>query len=725
MRSCLQSSEKQSKSLINIEYLESNKSCKLVLCFIGDVQETRHTKQQWRDRLSAIGARNKQSLTQTPAASTVASAAVKQETNAASATAAPRVHVPLAVLQSRAACLASDSHLRSLHTQLVREARCVTEEEFWQRRDRSLARSSQQLNDARQSVGLSSTLPPTIDQLIAEQERQHSQSQATSTSSSTATTFRMSLTPQMQHSVFTHEPHVKAAFDQLVVNEKRMDAAVFWQKYFAARAVHQGRAQQQPAATNTIGGKRQPTSNAKANANANANAADIASKAWSETIDRERAAAKAAEDQRSASEAEAATSSMPPSTSRRMRKVQAEIDPSIDLTSADADDAIVRADGDAEQWSVTATVQGSAGRSARAQQQTQLLRLYNQHGTLLMANRHKDTQQSASGVKRTATQAELDKPLVTVKTEPPAVDSHDASSPHQRSYQDRLASDYAFDDLALDKPAQFNELHIKREADDEHHPSGPVPAPVAIAAPSANGDAKPSAMSDIASLLAPLPLSATHHLRLPLSSASRSTLLSISSVSRAMSAAARATKLTEQKRGSSASTSIDQSVQARFIYSTTDTESDIVVPSEFESELARHTLLVSELLTHFWSCFPVQQVQSRLEKLHRVKTALDSSYQKMRDMTQFLANTGDGPLAIMLRPLQAACEKCHLHYVAFEHRQQQQNAANRNKQQQHQPHTNNAATSTPQAAALAAAQLRRQRQANASQAKPPIAIAVQ
>ena len=555
------------------------------------------------------------------AASSTASSAPTHNTSATSTTAsvtAPpttTTTISLSMLETRASLLTRLPHLKQLHSDLVLRS-ILSEEEFWSTPSHAELIRRERDASSGQQKGLSSAMAADIT--------------PTAVSSSSV---HFKVDANIMHAIFLHSPAVHKAYQQLV--PVKMTEKEFWTKYFRSRYVHAGRA----ALASDDRGKNASADEAKADT-------------FTATID---AAEKvAAEDE--------ARQSGP--NERRVKSLIAgkHIDPSVDLTSADANDAVMEGQPGIlnHDHSVSEAGRGGAKLSKKSRAQMELMRKYNRHGMLVLDT----TAGKAGGAQPDAQPA------------PAAAGVQFISGDDQR-YHQRLNDSLTLTDLLEEVAVEYEVLPLQRNGFFAESGGGGAAGrgvkgeqdeeEAGKAVRSFNrevGEWRREAVRDA----------------LPLPSQALVVLQEVSLASRAMN---RAATLSEQIHARQQTTTIDAdgslasdatvpssasaglpAAPTAVIFSTTD-GGDTVIPEAFQLQLRKHFVTCQELFRHFYACFPVQ-TEAKRSKLQRIKLAIDSAYQGLLLLKGDCNRQGQAALVPLLQPLMSSVETAHSLYVKWQ-----------------------------------------------------------
>ena len=538
----------------------------------------------------------------------------------------PTTTISLATLEVRAALLARHPHLKQLHSDLVAKG-IISEEEFWSSPSHAELVRRESDASSHQQRGLSSAMAAEIAPSV------------------TSTSVHFKVDANVMHAIFLHSPAVHRAYGQLVPTQ--MSEVAFWTRYFKSRYVHAGK-----NALLTGADRGKPAA---------ADSAAESGDSFTRTID---------DAEKKVEEEEAKTYG---GNERRVKAViqRKHVDPSVDLTSADADEAVMSGQPSILNHDHSNSDPGRGKVSKKSRAQAELVKKFNRHGMLVLdASAPVRKDDGASGVTGH-----------TVKEE-------------EEKYHRQLNDSLTLTDLQEDVPVHYDVLplqrrgfftetskakHVKTEEDEARRQQ-------ATRAFTAEVDAWTA-----------------QHVRdaFPPPSASLAVLQELSLASRAMNRAAALTQqinarqntlnLDEEVDPSSSSASASSSSSlppassttspAVVVFSTVD-GNDVAIPAEFTAQLRKHFLTLQELLRHFYGCYPV--TAKTQGKLQRVKLALDAAYKGLILLRKDLNRQGQSALTPMITPLEESIEKCNTLFTKYGE-QQSLKAKHIQRQSAHSP----------------------------------------
>ena len=342
------------------------------------------------------------------------------------------------------------------------------------------------------------------------------------------------------------------------------------------------------------------------------------------------------------------------------------VDPSVDLTSADADEAVMTGQPGIlnHDHSVSEMVGGRMSMSKKSRAQMELLKKYNRHGMLVL-----DT--SAAGKSSEASHR---------STTPTPAGAQPVPSDDQR-YHQRLSDSMTLTDLQEEVKVEYEVLPLQRKGFFAES-GGSGAAGKGVKGEEGEAEANEKAIRSFNRETREWRIDAVRD-ALPLPSQALVVLQEVSLASRAMN---RAATLTEQiharqqtttldadasptaadgaSLSSSSSSSVPPPAPTAVIFSTTDGD-DTVIPDAFQQQLRKHFVTCQELFRHFYACFPVSTEQKR-SKLQRIKLAIDSAYQGLLLLKGDCNRQGQAVLVPLLTPLMSSVETCHSLYIKWQ-----------------------------------------------------------
>ena len=572
-------------------------------------------RQQWKEAIAAVQARNQAKAQVAPAAEETSAIpaptlTVKQEpaetaptpTSLALPGAGPRAASPspppavttisLATLEVRAALLARHAHLKQLHSDLVAKG-ILSEEEFWASPSHAELVRREADASSHQQRGLSSAMAADILPDVR------------------STSVHFKVDANVMHAIFLHSPAVHRAYGQLVPTQ--MTEKEFWTKYFKSRYVHAGRAALLTG--DDRGGK---------GGAASADAGD----AFTRSLDD---AEKVVEEEEGRQYGEG---------DRRVKVLlqRKHVDPAVDLTSADADEAVTSGQPSILNTDHSNSEPSTHRQSKKARAQAELVRKFNCHGMLVLDSSHAPSVSEQGG------------------EGPPVKDEGEA-------YHRELNDSLTLRDLQREEAAHYELLPLKRRGG--FFLDG---GPRGKAATSEEEEARrrqgvQAFMQEVDGWTP----ERIHH-ALPPPTQALALLHSVALTSRAMN---RAAFLTQQIHAKQSTLSLDAELPASssgsaegvpLVFSTVD-GCDTVVPAEFQLHLKKHFAIAQELFRHFYGCFPV--TAKTQGKLHRIKVAVDAAYKGLLLLRSDLNTQGQTALTPILTPLMEAIENVDALYNKY------------------------------------------------------------
>ena len=370
---------------------------------------------------------------------------------------------------------------------------------------------------------------------------------------------------------------------------------------------------------------------------------------------------------------------------RRVKSLMASkhVDPSVDLTSADADEAVMTGQPGIlnHDHSVSETSKAGGKLSKKGRAQMELLRKYNRHGMLVL-----DTTigKSNSGQPNAASS--------TTTTAAQTITSDD------QRYHQQLSDSLTLTDLQEEVKVEYEVLPLQRKG---FFAEGSGSAGKGVKGEQDEEEANEKAVRSFNREVREWRKDVVRD-ALPLPSQALVVLQEVSLASRAMN---RAASLTEQIHARQQTTTFDADASltsdatssssaaaapapAAVIFSTTDGD-DTVIPDAFQQQLRKHFVTCQELFRHFYACFPVTTDQKR-SKLQRIKLAIDSAYQGLLLLKGDCNRQGQAVLVPLLTPLMSSVETCHSLYVKWQETKQETDklkASMAQRQQAASPHT--------------------------------------
>ena len=574
-------------------------------------------RQQWKEAVAAIQTRNQAKAQVEPAAEETSALpppnpTVKLEpaesptpspplappaSTARSASPSPPPSVTtisLATLEVRAALLARHAHLKQLHSDLVGKG-ILSEEEFWQSPSHAELVRRETEASSHQQRGLSSAMAADILPDVR------------------STSVHFKIDANIMHAIFLHSPAVHRAYGQLVPTQ--MSEKEFWTKYFKSRYVHAGRAALLTGDDRSKGGA----------------AAVEAADAFTRTIDD---AEKKVEEEEGRRYGEG---------DRRVKALiqQKHVDPSVDLTSADADEAVTAGQPSILNHDHSNSEPSLHRASKKSRAQAELVKKFNRHGMLVLDSSH-----APPGAGQGAVGGQ------TVKEE-------------EDTYHRELNASLTLKDLQQETGVYYDVLPLQRRGGFFVEGQGKGKAASSVEEDERRRQGVKDFLGEVDGWTADRVVHA-----LPAPSQALALLQSVSLTSRAMN---RAAFLTQQIHAKQSTLSLDAEVAPTssggagtaaaegqpLVFSTVD-GSDTVVPVEFQVHLKKHFLTLQELLRHFYGCFPVTAKMQG--KLQRIKLAVDAAYKGLLLLQADLNTQGQTALTPILRPLTDAIENCHALY---------------------------------------------------------------
>ena len=365
------------------------------------------------------------------------------------------------------------------------------------------------------------------------------------------------------------------------------------------------------------------------------------------------------------------------------------IDPSVDLTSADANDAVMEGQPGIlnHDHSVSEGSKAGGKMSKKSRAQMELLKKYNRHGMLVLDT---TTAAKANGSQSAST--------ITPGSSAQSISGDD------QHYHQQLNDSLTLTDLQEEVKVEYEVLPLQRKGFfAESGGSGAAGRGVEgeQCDDEANEKAVRSFNREVKEWRSDVVLDA-----LPLPSQALVVLQEVSLASRAMN---RAATLTQQIHARQQTTTLDADASissdgpsssspsassaaptppAPVIFSTTDGD-DTVIPDAFQQQLRKHFVTCQELFRHFYACFPVTTDQKR-SKLQRIKLAIDSAYQGLLLLKGDCNRQGQAVLVPLLTPLMSSVETCHSLYVKWQEADKLK-ASLVQRQQAASPNTNAAA----------------------------------
>ena len=333
------------------------------------------------------------------------------------------------------------------------------------------------------------------------------------------------------------------------------------------------------------------------------------------------------------------------------------VDPSVDLTSADADDAVMTGQPNIlnHDHSVSETSNG-AKMTKKSRAQMELFRKYNRHGMLVL-----DTSAGKSAT--------------TTTTAAQTIASDD------QRYHQQLSDSLTLTDLQEEVKVEYEVLPLQRKGFFAES-GGSGAAGRGVKGELVDDEANEKAVRAFNREVKEWRMDAVRD-ALPLPSQAVVVLQEVSLASRAMN---RAATLTQQIHARQQTTTLDTDASptasddpnltssassaasaaaapVAVIFSTTD-GGDTVIPDAFQQQLRKHFVTCQELFRHFYGCFPVVGEQKR-SKLQRIKLAIDSAYQGLLLLKGDCNRQGQAVLVPLLTPLMSSVETCHSLYVKW------------------------------------------------------------
>ena len=594
---------------------------KLVLVFTG--KNAADERAKWKD-IIARAITNRSAQMQTDSAPTDATALSKPPSpSPLPSPSPPSQKVPATVsdpivgsLELRAALLARDSVVKSLHTDLVVSG-IVDETEFWQSRADMLRAESERSRQA--VVGISTTFATKSNISLSSLIGTAAPAGTTSSTSAAPSTVRLTLDANTIHQIFVDQPAVYEAYQRLVPD--RLTEKMFWTKYLRSKYLHEQRNQIE--------------------ANGDANTTSAASAAGGDVFDN-----TIAEETR---RRDGANTNDPSEDQRRRTLIRnAHVDPAVDLSSADASDAVTRGQPTImdRESAASANTSDKAPRSSNAGERandTMLSRL-NLHGRLLL-------QPQSAARSNGTTAVELDE------------------SAAAEEYHKNLSDSMTLQELQATPAPAFNELHLNTQTTATRNAtqSGSTLSEVST------GDGLEDRVRAFASTLSQLsaPKLSSH---VPTKRAAAVILTDITHTSRGLNRAIQYTQKLVQQRsvmGPANAQANDLDLNAnreqtnhsskaeRYIFSQ-DASRDVLIPTEFEERLRAQFTLSSELLRHFYSALPM--TASSAPKIERVKAALDKCANGAAQLRHSLNQSGHSNLTPLLKSMIDRIDQCNTTY---------------------------------------------------------------
>lgn len=528
----------------------------------------------------------------------------------------------ISVLETRASLLVRHPHLKALHVELVQSG-VISEEEFWSSRQELLRAEREQ--SVRQQLGISSAILP--DNIT------HTAS-ADVNNNKTSNMIHFKIDANIIHSIFLQYPAVHAAYEELVPD--RMTEKEFWTKYFRSKYVHANQS-------------KVDESESQSQRNATNEKDD---EVFATTIEN---AAKKQEGDASAKNRDAKRAKLIISANH--------VDPSVDLTAADADDAVMLGQPSSLDPELTSTTQGTRPLSKKEKAYLDLIRKFNRHGRLIVEHTErypsKKRRHSQSHLETSATEQETNR---------------------QHLYHRHLADALELTDLGTLVPPSYHELSIQQNPLEGHRNSLQIPMEVTPEEVAACSE-KFLSYVDRWKSSDKLPV-------LPSAQESFNVLVDISNKSRGVNRAMQLSNHLRSRRsllgdvdaieaqlsgniaGSTPSqTSNEIRKTVKHVVFSGGTAADFIVPPEFETSLKKHFLTSSELLRHFYACFPLTPRSTA--KLERIKSALDDCYRSLLQLRAQLNASNQGALTTLLKPIETSIEKCHSAYLSYKQKEKQ------------------------------------------------------
>ena len=343
------------------------------------------------------------------------------------------------------------------------------------------------------------------------------------------------------------------------------------------------------------------------------------------------------------------------------------IDPSVDLTSADANDAVMEGQPGIlnHDHSVSEANRAGGRLSKKNRAQMELLRKYNRHGMLVLDT----TGGKQSGAQSTNTTS--------------TTDAQSISGDDQR-YHQQLSDSLTLTDLQEEVKVEYEVLPLQRKGFFAES-GGSGAAGRGVKGEQGDEEANEKAVRSFHREVKEWRRDVVRE-ALPLPSQALVVLQEVSLASRAMN---RAATLSEQIHARQQTTTLDADASptsdptsssspsyssstspsapappTAVIFSTTDGE-DTVIPDAFQQQLRKHFATCQELFRHFYACFPVSTEQKR-SKLLRIKLAVDSAYQGLLLLKGDCNRQGQAVLVPLLVPLMSSVETCHSLYTKWQ-----------------------------------------------------------
>ena len=554
--------------------------------------------------------------------------------------------ISLATLEVRASLLARHPHLKQLHSDLVLK-HILSEEEFWSSPSHAELVRRETEASTPQTRGLSSSMSADILPSV------------------TSTSVHFRVDANIMHAIFLHSPAVHRAYGQLVPTA--MTEKEFWTKYFRSRYVHAGRA---ALLTGGVGGGEEGgIGGGKAGVGG-----EGGGDAFARTID---AAERKVEEEEAAQYGDG---------ERRVKAIiqRKHIDPSVDLTSSDADASIMTGQPsilDHDHSNSDAPRAGGARLSKKSRAQAELVKKFNRHGMLVLDSTMDRSKERLGGVGVGGEGGGA--AGVTGRT----------VKQEEEKYHTDLRDSLTLTDLQEERAVHYDVLPLQRKGFFTDAKGGGAKAKGEEGDDSARAAALQSFVSEVDRwTLERVPEA------LPSPDKALALLQEVSLASRAMNRAAFLTQQINKRQNMlglngddsaasssssfpTSSTSTTSSAQFSAVVFSSVSGEDVLVPVEFQVQLRKHFLTCQELCRHFYACFPV--TAKTASKVQRIKMALDAAYKGLLLLRAELNAQGQAQLTPMLAPLLSSIEQCHTLHTRWQAQEKlKQGHIQRQRQQQ-------------------------------------------